>query len=351
MKSVKQEMAVEIPKHLITQLQISLRKQLNVPSYDPSDSSLSTLPSLPHSISDSPRLRCLHCKAHLLRGPGSLLCIFCGKHQTNMRPSPIKFKSTSGYRWFLHSLYLDGSSEIVGESLEGNGSNRGPREEFQLSDLLDLEIRWNDAERQKFESGLRMTNPLNLAGLDLGDDFLAERKGESVSVPSQVTLTVNKETDSAGSKAFESRENLSLFDNFQGSKRSGSVSGWQADFQSADTKTDQNAISSRSFDPFVGSSKGISSRMGTVFGQGKNLFDGKENANQTSSESKTDDCFQDDIKSNSASGDLAQIIARNASGKKTTNDGDDSFDAWNDFKGSTSAQDAAHTSWDRTVNG
>ncbi|XP_022771765.1 uncharacterized protein LOC111314559 isoform X2 [Durio zibethinus] len=305
MKSVKQEMAVEIPKHLITQLQISLRKQLNVPSYDPSDSSLSTLPSLPHSISDSPRLRCLHCKAHLLRGPGSLLCIFCGKHQTNMRPSPIKFKSTSGYRWFLHSLYLDGSSEIVGESLEGNGSNRGPREEFQLSDLLDLEIRWNDAERQKFESGLRMTNPLNLAGLDLGDDFLAERKGESVSVPSQVTLTVNKETDSAGSKAFESRENLSLFDNFQGSKRSGSVSGWQADFQSADTKTDQNAISSRSFDPFVGSSKG----------------------------------------------DLAQIIARNASGKKTTNDGDDSFDAWNDFKGSTSAQDAAHTSWDRTVNG
>ncbi|XP_022771766.1 uncharacterized protein LOC111314559 isoform X3 [Durio zibethinus] len=245
MKSVKQEMAVEIPKHLITQLQISLRKQLNVPSYDPSDSSLSTLPSLPHSISDSPRLRCLHCKAHLLRGPGSLLCIFCGKHQTNMRPSPIKFKSTSGYRWFLHSLYLDGS----------------------------------------------------------------------------------------------------------GSKRSGSVSGWQADFQSADTKTDQNAISSRSFDPFVGSSKGISSRMGTVFGQGKNLFDGKENANQTSSESKTDDCFQDDIKSNSASGDLAQIIARNASGKKTTNDGDDSFDAWNDFKGSTSAQDAAHTSWDRTVNG
>ncbi|XWS30966.1 hypothetical protein CRYUN_Cryun23aG0036600 [Craigia yunnanensis] len=345
-------MAVEIPTDLITQLKISLRKQANVPSYDPNDSSLPALPSLPHSISDSPHLRCLHCKAHLLRGPDSLLCIFCGKHQTNSEalPQSIKLKSTSGYRWFLHSLNLDGT-ETVGESLEGNESNRGPREEFLLSDLLDLEIRWNDAEPEKFESGLRKNNPLNFAIFDLDDDFLAERKDDSVSVPSQVTLAVNKETDSTGSNVLESFENLSLFENFQGSKSSGSVSGWQADFQSADSNTDQNVISSQSFDPFVGSSKDISSHMETVFGQGKNLFDGKENGNQTSSESKTNDWFQDDMKSNSTSGDQVQTSASNAPGKKTTDDDDDSFDAWNDFKGSTSAQDAAQSSWDQTADG
>ena len=238
----------------------------------------------------------------------------------------------------------------MGESLEGNESNRGSREEFPLSDLLDLEIGWNDAEQDKFESGLRKNNPLNLAGLDLDDDFLAERKGHSVPVSSQGTLTVKKEIDITGSNAFETRENLSLFENFQGSKSSGSVSGWQTDFQSADSKTDQNVISSQSFDPFLGSSKDISSRMNTVFGQGKNLFDGRENGNLTSSESKTNDWFQDDMESNSTSGDQAQTRASNAPGKKTTDD-DDSFDACNDFKGSTSAQDAAQSSWDQTADG
>ncbi|XWS47418.1 hypothetical protein CRYUN_Cryun14cG0150500 [Craigia yunnanensis] len=364
-------MAVEIPKDLITQLRISLRKQANVPSYDPNDSSLPTLPSLPHSISDSPNLRCLHCKAHLLRGPDSLLCIFCGKHQANSEvpPHPIKFKSTSGYHWFLHSLKLDGS-EIVGESLEGNEWNRGPREEFPLSDLLDLEVIWNDAEPDKFESGLKKNNPLNLAGLDLDDDFLAERKGDSISILSQGTLTVKKEIDSTGSNAFESRENVNLFENFQGSKSSGSVSGWQADFQSTDSKSGYNAISSQSFDPFVGSSKDLSSLMDTVIGQGKNLFDEKEKGYQTSSEFKTNNWFQDDMQSNYTSGvrtekanisssvnldwiqgDKTQISASNAPGKKTNDDDDDSFDAWSDFKGSTNAQDAAQSSSDQTADG
>lgn len=100
-------MAIEIPKDLITELQISLRKQANVPSYDPTDPSLPSLP-LFHSTGDSPRRRCIHCKARLLRGSDSILCIFCGKHPTEAPPPPIKFQSTSGYRWFLHSLNLDG---------------------------------------------------------------------------------------------------------------------------------------------------------------------------------------------------------------------------------------------------
>ncbi|KAK6238580.1 hypothetical protein QUC31_004049 [Theobroma cacao] len=368
-ESVKQKMAVEIPKDLITQLQIALRKQANVPSYDPNDSSLPNLPSLPHLISDSPHFRCLHCKAHLLRGPDSLFCIFCGKCQSNSEtpPQPIKFKSTSGYRWFLRSLNLDGS-ETVGESLEGNEWNRGPRQEFRLSDLLDLEIRWNDAEPESFESSLGKNNHLNLAGLDLDDDFLAERKGDSVSIPTQGTLPLKEEIDSTGSE-FQSRQNLSLFEN-QVSKSSGSVSGWQADFQSADSRTDHNAISSQSSDPFVGSSKDLSAHVDMVSGQVNNLFDGKEDDNQSSSKSQTNNSFRDDMQSNSTSGvridqanisssanvdwvqgDQGQIIGNNTPNKRTPDDDDDSFDAWNDFKGSASAPDAAKTYWDQTTDG
>ncbi|XP_039043677.1 uncharacterized protein LOC120182920 [Hibiscus syriacus] len=147
-------MAVGISKDLITQLQISLHKQANVPSYDPNDPSLPGLPSFLHSVDRSPRLRCHHCKARLLRGSDFLLCIFCGKLPTETPPPPIKFQSTSGYRWFLHSLNLDGS-EIVGESLDGNGRDKERREESALSDILGLEIRWNDSEPEEFDSGLR----------------------------------------------------------------------------------------------------------------------------------------------------------------------------------------------------
>ncbi|XVF81605.1 hypothetical protein PTKIN_Ptkin15bG0168500 [Pterospermum kingtungense] len=361
-------MAIEISKDLITQLKISLRSQANVPNYDPNDSSLPTLPSLTHSVSDSAHHRCLHCSAHLLRGPNSLVCIFCGKHQTNSEepPQPIKFKATTGYRWFLHSLNLDGS-EIVGESLEGKESNRGSREGVLVSDLLDLEIRWNDADSDKFGSGLRKNNALNLAGFDVDDDFLAERKADSVSIPSLGTLAVKKENDSAGSSAFESRENLSLFENFQGSKSSGSVSGWQADFQFADSKTDQNAISSQSFDPIVGSSKDLSSHTNTVIGHGQHLSDETEKGNQTSSESKTNNWFQqsdsasgvtiekDDISSSMnldwIQGDKAQISASNASGKDSADLDDDSLDARNDFKASTNAQDGAQSASDLTTDG
>ncbi|KAL4341426.1 hypothetical protein GQ457_08G015430 [Hibiscus cannabinus] len=296
---------------LLTQLQISLRKQAHLPSYDPKDPSLPALPSFLHSTHDSPRLRCHHCKAGLLRGSDSLLCIFCGKRPTDTPPPPIKFHSTSGYGWFLHSLNLDGS-EIVGESLDGTGRDKERREESALSDILGLEIRWDDSEPEGFDSGLRKSNPLNLLGLDLGDDFLAERKEDYAPIPSEGSSAVKKGIDSTGSNVLKSRENLSSFGNFQGS-----VSGWQADFQSADSRADQGAISSVSFDPFASSSKDIPSNLDTVAGQG----------------------------------DQAQISTSNAPGERTTDVDDDSFDAWNDFKGSSIAQDVAQSSSDQTAGG
>ncbi|TYI72953.1 hypothetical protein E1A91_D07G095900v1 [Gossypium mustelinum] len=307
-------MAIEIPKDLITQLQISLRKQANVPSYDPTDPSLPGLP-LFHSTSDSPRRRCIHCKSRLLRGSDSILCIFCGKRPTETPPPPIKFQSTSGYRWFLHSLNLDGS-ENVGEPLDGDGKDKGSGEEFALSDILGLEIKWNDVEFKGFESGLRKSNTLNLAGFDVEDDFLVERKEGSASIPSEGTSAVKKGTGFTGSNVLESR---------------GAVSGWQAEFQS----DDHGAISTVSFDPVASSSKDISSDIDdAVVGQGTNLFDGKDKRNQTSSESKTTDWFQGDLKSNFTSGDQAQSSISNTLGERTINDDDD----WNDFTGSINAQ-------------
>ncbi|PPS16564.1 hypothetical protein GOBAR_AA04013 [Gossypium barbadense] len=307
-------MAIEIPKDLITQLQISLRKQANVPSYDSTDPSLPGLP-LFHSTSDSPRRRCIHCKSRLLRGSDSILCIFCGKRPTETPPPPIKFQSTSGYRWFLHSLNLDGS-ENVGEPLDGDGKDKGSGEEFALSDILGLEIKWNDVEFKGFESGLRKSNTLNLAGFDVEDDFLVERKEGSASIPSEGTSAVKKGTGFTGSNVLESR---------------GAVSGWQAEFQS----DDHGAISTVSFDPVASSSKDISSDIDdAVVGQGTNLFDGKDKGNQTSSESKTTDWFQGDLKSNFTSGDQAQSSISNTLGERTINDDDD----WNDFTGSTNAQ-------------
>ncbi|KAK8507739.1 hypothetical protein V6N13_140486 [Hibiscus sabdariffa] len=338
-------MAVEIPADLITQLQISLRKQANVSSYDPKDPSLPGLPSFLHSTHGSPRLRCHHCKASLLRGSDSLLCIFCGKRPTETPPTPIKFQSTSGYGWFLHSLNLDGS-EIVGESLDGNGRDKERGEESALSDILGLEIRWDDSESEGFDSGLRKSNPLNLVGLDLGDDFLAERKEDSAPIPSEGTSAVKKGIDSTVSNVLKSCENLSSFGNFQGS-----VSGWQADFQTANSSADQGAISSVSFDPFASSSKDISSNLDTVVGRGTGIFDGKEKSNLTTLDSKTPNWFQGDLKSNSISGDQAQISTSNAPGERTTDVDDDSFDAWNDFKGSSIAQDVAQSSSDQTAGG
>lgn len=107
-------MEVEFPFGTIHQLQISLRKGTNIPSYDPTDASLPGLPSVEDSIyrpdPPPPFLRCKNCKGRLLSGINSLFCVFCGKEQRiDAPPDPINFRSTTGYKWLLESLHLDGS--------------------------------------------------------------------------------------------------------------------------------------------------------------------------------------------------------------------------------------------------
>ncbi|XVE72414.1 hypothetical protein DITRI_Ditri11bG0037800 [Diplodiscus trichospermus] len=273
--------------------------------------------------------------------------------------------------------------------LEGNKSNRGSREEFPLSDLLDLEIRWN-AEPQQFKSGLRKNNPLNLVGLDLDDDFLAERKGDPVSLPSEVTLAANKETASTGSNAFESRENLSLFENFQGSKSSGSIFGWQVtkhrsvpENAHAKKTTDDDDNDNDSFDgwnDFKGSTiaQNASQSFWNKTADGLNLMhenfgdsffglglrseptifethdEGKVVDNTTSSH--TTSWFQDDLSSNSPSGmrhyveqSVANVGDKDGNNKapdrKVVDEPENSFGDWSDFESSTSNQDVFSNSW------
>lgn len=112
-------MSMEISVDLINQLQVSLRKEAKLSSFDPiGDYSSPSLPTSAEAIAEldasAPYLRCRNCKGKLLRGIDSLICVFCGNQQrtSDNPPDPIKFTSTSAYKWFLSSLNLDGSVKI-----------------------------------------------------------------------------------------------------------------------------------------------------------------------------------------------------------------------------------------------
>ncbi|KAM0955804.1 hypothetical protein ACFX2A_024650 [Malus domestica] len=107
-------MAMEIPMDVIKQVQISLRKEAELSSYDPDDTPLPNLPSVKETLAEldpsPPYLRCKHCKGQLLRGVQTLTCVFCSReHCKDFPPDPINLRDTFGYRWLLQYLSLSGS--------------------------------------------------------------------------------------------------------------------------------------------------------------------------------------------------------------------------------------------------
>ncbi|XP_050208066.1 uncharacterized protein LOC126657427 [Mercurialis annua] len=378
-------MAYEIPYDQIRELQISLRKQAGLASYNPDeeDISLPNLPSIKDAISQldpSPSyLRCKHCNGRLLRGVNSIICVFCGRQQNKeVPPDPVQFTSTFGCRWFLHSLDLDGS-ELVAPSIEGNESSRGknaPEVEFPLSDLLNLEIRW-PSEPDKIETSVS-EKTLNLGGVDI-DNYFAESKNESVSASTERQFALNKHEDASGSNAFQGHDSLSFFENAEPSKtaamyKEDESSDWEPDFQSSNSGSQPQEP--KFSDPFVGSSSvDLSSHMDAVFGSGKDLTNEKIQENMTSA-SNMNDWLEGDIWSNANAGGASQnyefevpvndegqgIVGKadnfppmnvdwiqgnqwETSGnshkeadKKAINEDDDSFDDWNDFTSSSNAQ-------------
>ncbi|KAF5746091.1 hypothetical protein HS088_TW06G00256 [Tripterygium wilfordii] len=413
-------MAFQIPHNLINELQISLRKRANLSSYDPDDPSLPDLPSPEESIAaldpSPPYLRCKHCKGRLLRGIESLFCVFCGREQSkDLPPEAINFRNTLGCRWLLQSLELDGS-EIVGPFSQANESSRkqnATEDEFPLSDLLNLEIKWT-SESEKFgssfseEPSVWQQSSLNLAGVDL-DNFFAEGEERNASDALEEQIVPKKVDEITGStthgndklKSFENIQhsettvrseevngNINFFENVQPSEavprstEDDSFTGWEADFHSADSGTHHEE--SKSVDAFPSSSVDLSGHLDTVFGSKVDPSDVKAMEDAISSTSNADGLFShntwhtsnSDIAGEDKQFEVAisdthvgQVEYENASsttvdwtqGDKWQNSGskesedkamddDDSLDAWNEFTSSTGAQGNPSSSSKPIVN-
>ncbi|PON42534.1 hypothetical protein PanWU01x14_280900 [Parasponia andersonii] len=388
---------MEIPIDLIKQVQISLRNHANLSSYDPNDPSFPNLPSAEEAMAaldpSPPYLRCKHCNGRLLRGLQSLICVLCGREATKeeLPPDPINFRNTIGYTWLLQSLNLDGS-EIVAPPVEANNnSHRGrtaPKDEFRLSELLDLEIKW-PSESEKLESRLlretrdQSKTSLNLSGVKL-ENFLAKQEKDAASdVSVQPSVSINQIN---AKESVQGYGNLDLFENAQPSQTVGpsnegegndSNSGWGPNFQSADSATPNKE--STPFEPFVGSAE-FSTHMDEVFGAAEDRKDGET----IGSASMATDWFVDDswnrstsgstgpsedskMNANVNTGSLVENVSYSSSidvdwvqntrwqsnstkePDSKADEGDDSFDDWNDFTSSTIAQDPSTSSWKQTT--
>lgn len=395
-------MAYEIPHDLIKQLQISLRNGAKISSYDPHDPALPNLPSLHQTIADldpSPvYLRCKHCKGRLLRGLKSFICVFCGREQnTEVLPDPINFKNTIACRLLLESLGLDGSEMVGPIDLKESNRVKSP-EQFPLTDLLDLEIKWPESETKGLlnETPAPSKSNLNLAGVDL-DCYFSEDKKDTTSKASDEPIPLNKQIDVSESKTFEDNVDFSLFGNVQSSETAtritkhesdDSFSGWEANFQNASSATPHD--NSKSVDPFAVSGLNMSSSLETTFGIGhqNESRSGELEDAKTPSSSMTNDWFQpqDDLWSSSnhesirmpdqieqtgilidgrpvetancsssASVDWFQDDQWQGGSQKKPDDksvfeDDDSADAWDDFTSSTGVQGTSENSRKDIVN-
>ncbi|KAH9625556.1 hypothetical protein KSS87_023453 [Heliosperma pusillum] len=238
----------EVSPDLINKLQISLRKESGISSFNTSDhfppsSSPSILQdaiaAVGSNAEDTPR--CDGCNGELLLGVDSTICVFCGRFPSNFNggasPKPISFASTFGYQWFLRSLSLDGSESverpIEGESELGRGRN-SVTNEISLSALLDLQLKWPDESNRlgvQNEDGKPSTN---LVGVNFDELFQREGSSESASNSLNEKEASKKDKVKEGT-TFAGQSNLSLFEKAQTGSLAGEKdeSDWAIEFQSA----------------------------------------------------------------------------------------------------------------------
>ncbi|KAH6764694.1 hypothetical protein C2S51_015943 [Perilla frutescens var. frutescens] len=462
----------QIPHQLIRQVQIRTRAAAGLPDYDPSDPTLPALPPLSATIAASdadaspPHRRCRNCKALLLRGSESIVCLYCGlgPHYDAI-PDPICFTSTIGYQWLLRSLRLDGSEMVDPASKsKQDKSQSSPKDLTPLSVFLNFNIPWpaeivngeisSDEHLEESKRSLILTgvspdrfflksksigvsdtlieqpsdhkwveaaSTKDVAALDDQDLFQNVRSSKPAASSSenktsealddqdlfQNVRSSKPAVSSSEHKTSKALDNQDLFQNVQSSKpaisssehkTSEALSGWEADFQSADSEnqhgdhtsskhvtasSEGSEIEFQDPESFQSSSDlnvDLAAHLDSVFGPGEDLNDGKPNDspsvpaasgdwnsddmwnNLTSSAPNLSDGFYatfstksgpqndhtlDYSKDLSTNDDLfqdfhSQTNNADTTGNKTTNE--DLFD-WNDFASSTSVQAPSQNAW------
>ncbi|ONI18407.1 hypothetical protein PRUPE_3G214000 [Prunus persica] len=252
----------------------------------------------------------------------------------------------------------------------------------------------------------------DLAGVNLDNFFSEGKKDAAVNISEEQLFESSTQTTGEEINAFEVRETLSLFENVQPfetvvesteGESGDSFSGWAANFQSAASETLPHASEtlphasenlhqasenipqeSKVIDPFVGSTVDLSAHIDTVFGSAVHSTDEKSNHSMTGSAPLTTDWFRGDLLGVSNSGfaggpeqfetlaevkgitenvnnsfpadvdrvqdNQLQTTSNNAPDNKTTDEDEDSFDAWNDFATSNSAPNLVDSSLKQSTN-
>ncbi|KAJ0965666.1 hypothetical protein J5N97_026804 [Dioscorea zingiberensis] len=251
-------MAFEIPTALIRDLQIRLRDKAGIRSYD---SSTPPLPSIADAVAGfdrslPPHLRCTRCRAGLLRGLQSTICVFCGAEQRrDGAPLSISFNSTLARRNLLDSLGLDGSEPVTLEpEINESSKNRdAPKDELVLSNLLDLELKWPLDKEVVADSSAKMAPSqsmpaLNLSGVDLDKFFTEKETARDAPGSSNEPSIPEKKIAHPESDLFSGSENFSFSANLhssdatkssvdaKGGQFDDSFADWEADFQSANSE-------------------------------------------------------------------------------------------------------------------
>ncbi|KAL3615272.1 hypothetical protein CASFOL_040933 [Castilleja foliolosa] len=321
----------QVPRELIRQVQICTRSAAGLSDYNPSDPTLPSLPPLSATIAatdnSSPlQLRCKNCKGMLLRGSESIICVYCGLGpHYDVVPDPISFTSTIGYQWLLRSLGLDGSEMVdpTNESEQNPGYN-SPKSLTRLSDFLSFSIPW-PAEIENQETTFpenrseQSEGSSKLTGVAPDKFFLKSKINVLSDMSNEQPFMYNHIGISDGNNDVAAVGYQDLFQNSQSSETTGTPSkpesreaftGWQADFQAADSKnqhestpvdSDNNFVDPKSFD--LENNLGVihADHIDSVFGSGKDLNDGKKQEDSLAVSSGFDDWNSDDVWNNLSS--------------------------------------------------
>ncbi|XP_057530575.1 uncharacterized protein LOC130808995 [Amaranthus tricolor] len=350
----------EVSTNLIDQVQILLKKEAGLETFNSNDHSLDCLSSsfLNDAILGSNAsvdvIRCNDCKGKLLRRSESIICVYCGMFQhRDFATNPMSFKSTIAFQWLLQSLGLDGF-ESVEKPIGGDVNQSGGRvrsslkeDEISLSDFLDLQLKWPDNLRGSGVGNKQILHGkrnLNLIGVDIEQLLSQENKDDDFNVRNEHSIASNKFENEESRISGE--RSLNLFENRRSSmaaSRSGegendeSLSEWGAEFQSSFPVAGPEKSGDSSFSDAPSGSTVITSSNDNDW---SNLESGGHIKSKVSDGNVLVEGGTRPMGSVDSSFDLFPQDQQDNSKEESLNseniDNDDSFDEWGDFRMSVS---------------